>query len=92
MIQRRVVISGRVQGVGFRAATYRASMEHEGLRGYVRNLPDGKVEAVFSGPPEGVLAMVDWCRQGPTLARVIEAAVHEEPVDPGLGMFQIRMS
>jgi acylphosphatase len=64
-----VAIRGRVQGVGFRAWT-----EHEALRrgveGWVRNRPDGSVEAVFAGCPEAVTGMLNACRQGPPGARV----------------------
>jgi len=66
---RRVMIRGRVQGVGFRAWT-----EHEArrraLEGWVRNRRDGSVEAVFAGPPEMVASMIAACRHGPTLAAV----------------------
>jgi acylphosphatase len=66
---RRVMIRGRVQGVGFRAWT-----EHEARRrtldGWVRNRRDGAVEAVFAGPPEIVADMIEACRRGPLSARV----------------------
>jgi acylphosphatase len=65
----RVVVHGSVQGVGFRYATVsRASSL--GLGGWVRNRRDGAVEAVFEGPAERVESMVDWCRRGPSGARV----------------------
>lgn len=66
---RRVLIRGRVQGVGFRAfVEYTA---HDlGLKGWVRNRRDGSVEAVFAGPAERVAAMIDMCRRGPPSARV----------------------
>ena len=64
-----VRISGRVQGVGFRAWTERQAGAL-GLSGWVRNLPDGDVEAVFSGPSDRVDAMLAACREGPRLARV----------------------
>jgi acylphosphatase len=67
--QMHVVVSGRVQGVFYRATCVRLAREH-GLSGWVRNRPDGRVEAVFEGPPEEVEAMVAWCRVGPTSARV----------------------
>jgi acylphosphatase len=66
---RRVMIRGRVQGVG-----YRAWVEHEarrfGLRGWVRNRCDGSVEAVFEGADDVVAAMIASCRQGPPSSRV----------------------
>jgi acylphosphatase len=66
---RRVVIRGRVQGVGFRAWTEYTALER-GLEGLVRNRRDGSVEAVFAGPPAVVAAMVEACRRGPRGARV----------------------
>jgi len=74
----RVLISGHVQGVFFRA-TCAARARSLGLGGSVRNLPDGRVEAVFEGPSEDVEAMVAWCRTGPEYARVDELEIHEEP-------------
>ena len=65
----RVTISGRVQGVG-----YRAWVEHEArvrrLEGWVRNRRDGRVEAVFAGPEDAVTEMIATCRRGPISARV----------------------
>jgi acylphosphatase len=75
----RVLVSGDVQGVGFRWAT-RAEAASRGLVGWVRNLPDGRVEAVFEGAPEDVDALVAWCRTGPGWAGVTGVeAVEEEP-------------
>jgi acylphosphatase len=64
-----VVVSGRVQGVFYRATCVRLARER-GLSGWVRNRPDGCVEAVFEGPSDEVGAMVAWCRVGPPSARV----------------------
>jgi acylphosphatase len=89
IIQRRVTVSGRVQGVGFRAATFQVAKSHSTLKGYVRNLRDGRVEAVFSGPEEDVLAMTAWCREGPNMAEVLEFDVREENPDPNLQEFQM---
>jgi acylphosphatase len=79
----RVVVTGRVQGVGFRYATVQRARSL-GLGGWVRNRLDGSVEAVFEGPPERVRSMVDWCRRGPRGARVerLEEA-SEQPVGEG---------
>lgn len=76
----RVTVSGRVQGVFFRATCARLARD-AGLGGYVRNLPDGRLEAAFEGEDLAVDAMVDWCRRGPDLALVdsVDAAV-EDPV------------
>lgn len=79
-IRRRVLISGRVQGVGFRE-TCRREAQHLGLVGTVRNRADGSVEAVFEGPAAAVARMIDWCRQGPRSARVQKVTVTSEPPD-----------
>ena len=73
----RVRIHGRVQGVFFRAET-RARAESLGLAGWVRNEPDGSVEALFEGDPERVDSMVEWCRRGPSGAHVDEVEVFDE--------------
>ena len=65
----RLVVSGRVQGVFFRGATQEAARAR-GVDGWVRNLPDGRVEAVFEGAPPAVEALVEFCRHGPRGARV----------------------
>jgi acylphosphatase len=72
----RVVVRGRVQGVGFRAWT-RGEAVRRGLAGHVRNCPDGSVEALLSRPPEAVEAMLAALRHGPAGARVAEVAVAE---------------
>ncbi len=66
-----------MQGVGFRYATRRRA-ESRGVYGWVRNNPDGTVEAVFEGEPEQVDALVAWCRRGPSGARVDEVRVELE--------------
>jgi acylphosphatase len=65
----QVVIRGRVQGVGYRAWTEVAA-EERGVEGWVRNCRDGSVEALFAGPEELVLTMIELCRSGPPGARV----------------------
>lgn len=90
VVQRRVFASGRVQGVSYRASTYHEAMRHSSLKGFVRNLPDGRVEAVFSGDEAEVLAMVQWCSHGPSAAKVTDLEVRDEPVDPELTAFEIR--
>ena len=79
MIRARLLISGRVQGVGFRASTAHAASRIGGLTGWVRNLDDGRVEAVVEGPPEKVDALLAWCRTGPPAARVSEVETNREP-------------
>ncbi len=71
MKRAHVVVSGMVQGVFFRAET-RDRARSLGVDGWVRNTPDGEVEAVFEGDDERVDSMVEWCRRGPSGARVEE--------------------
>lgn len=84
----RVVVSGRVQGVFFRASCA-AAARHLELGGWVRNMPDGRVEAAFEGPDRDVEAMVDWCRRGPEMASVDAVEVTPEPV-AGEGSFLVK--
>ena len=74
----RILVSGDVQGVGFRWYC-REEAVRRGVGGSVRNLDDGRVEAAFEGDPEAVEAMVEWCRQGPGWARVERVELEEEP-------------
>ena len=69
MIRRRVAVRGHVQGVFFRETTRRLALA-EGLAGWVRNRPDGTVEAVFEGEREAVERLVEFLREGPRGARV----------------------
>jgi acylphosphatase len=68
-VRAHVIVNGRVQGVAFRFETRRAA-ERIGVRGWVRNRPDGSVEAVFEGERRQVDEILAWCRRGPVLARV----------------------
>jgi acylphosphatase len=77
VIRRRVVVHGLVQGVFFRD-TCRREARAAGVAGWVRNRPDGTVEAVFEGAEEPVRRMVDWCRTGPRYADVDRVDVIEE--------------
>lgn len=88
MIRYRVLVSGRVQGVFFRDTCRRLALER-GVSGWVRNLPDGRVEAVFEGTAEDVRHLVDWARHGPRLAVVADVTVRAEQPE-GLGTFLIR--
>jgi acylphosphatase len=72
-----LVVTGRVQGVVYRASCAREARAR-GLAGWVRNLPDGRVEAVFEGPDAQLEAIVAWCREGPPSARVDEVTVVRE--------------
>jgi len=73
-LRAEVTVHGRVQGVGFRFSTV-SQAQHLGLTGWVRNTWEGAVEAVFEGEEKAVRAMVDWCRRGPTFARVRDVDV-----------------
>ncbi len=73
-----VRVVGRVQGVCFRMETQREA-ERQGVAGWVRNCSDGSVEACFEGARERVEAMLAWCRQGPSAARVDEIEVNWQP-------------
>jgi acylphosphatase len=88
MKRAHVRVSGRVQGVFFRAETSRRARSL-GLSGWVQNLHDGSVEAVFEGRPEAVESMVAWCERGPSGAAVADVAVTwEEP--QGAHRFDVR--
>ena len=88
MIRRRVIAHGRVQGVFFRDTTRRMARSR-GLGGWVRNTPDGTVEAVFEGEDEAVESMVRWSRDGPRGAVVERLEVADEEPE-GLAEFRIR--
>lgn len=83
-----VFISGKVQGVYFRAHTQRMA-RHLGLRGFVRNLPDGRVEAVFEGDIAAIEQMITWCHRGPSQARVTGVDVQWEDSQGGFQDFSI---
>lgn len=86
---KHLIISGVVQGVG-----YRYSMVHEaqrlGVTGWVRNRRDGTVEAAVDGPSDAVDAMVQWARRGPPAAKVIDVSVSDTP--GGFQQFELRPS
>jgi acylphosphatase len=85
--RQRVVVHGFVQGVGFRYAVERAA-RLRGVAGWVRNRPDGTVEAVFEGEREDVEALVAFCRDGPRGAEVERVDVASESPD-GLAGFRV---
>ncbi|WP_331766332.1 acylphosphatase [Embleya sp. NBC_00896] len=88
MTRRRVIVSGDVQGVYFRD-TCRITATRYGVTGWVRNLPDGAVEAVFEGESDDVARLEAWAHRGPSRAIVGHVYVFEE--DPeGLVGFEIR--
>ena len=84
-----VIVEGFVQGVNFRFYT-RQQARLLGLWGWVRNMPDGRVEAVFEGEEAAVNEIVNWCRSGPPSAQVDDVATSwEEP--EGLTSFEVRI-
>ncbi|MCC6764663.1 MAG: acylphosphatase [Deltaproteobacteria bacterium] len=85
----RLHITGRVQGVWYRGATEREARQL-GVDGWVRNLPDGSVEALVEGAPGAVRTLADWCRTGPPGARVRAVVETPEPAGPDLAGFRIR--
>ena len=87
-IRKRVIVEGRVQGVFFRDSTRRRAREL-GLSGFVRNLPDGGVEAVFEGEPSAVAEAVTWIRRGPPYARVRHVEIRDEEPSGELSGFTI---
>ena len=80
----RVRLSGRVQGVFFRASCAERA-DDLGLGGWIRNVPGGEVEAVFEGAESAVAQMVSWCREGPPLARVDRLGSVDEAPTSGSG-------
>jgi acylphosphatase len=84
-----VVISGRVQGVFFRASTAEKADEL-GLTGWVKNTPDEHVEAVFEGEESAVDEMLAWCHRGPPHAKVIKVSADIEPFTGEFTEFSIR--
>jgi len=84
-----IYVSGQVQGVWFRSCTQEMA-ERMGVCGWVRNLPDGRVEAVFEGDKDEVEVMVDFCRRGPPGAQVDDVEVKWEPYKGEFSGFGIR--
>ncbi|MBI9074171.1 MAG: acylphosphatase [Desulfatibacillum sp.] len=86
--QVRARITGVVQGVSFRYATQRTANAH-GVTGWVRNMPDGAVEAVFQGDANDVDTVLNWCWTGPSFARVDDVFTKEETVEEEFSSFRI---
>jgi acylphosphatase len=87
-IRRHVFIKGFVQGVNFRNAT-KQEADQLGIVGWVKNLEDGRVEAVFEGTPDAIQRMIEWCKRGPPAARVDELKVGPESAASVLIRFQV---
>jgi len=84
----RGLVSGRVQGVGFRYFVQRRA-ENAGLRGFVRNLPDGRVEFLLQGPPDDVDAVIEQIRVGPPHSGVTGLQVEDDAQAPVASGFAI---
>jgi len=84
-----VIISGRVQGVWFRASTKQKAEQLE-LTGWVRNTQDGCVEAIFEGEEDHIKDMLDWCNQGPPLAKIEKVIVKNQNPTNGFDGFSIK--
>ncbi|MCK4727371.1 MAG: acylphosphatase [Desulfobacterales bacterium] len=87
-VRAHVVIDGRVHGVCFRMDTRRAALQR-GIRGWVKNLHDGTVEAVFEGDETDVKSMLKWCEAGPPLARVSKVSLTWESYTGEFDSFEI---
>ena len=87
--QVRAVIKGRVQGVFYRASTKDAA-DDLGIKGWVRNLPDGSVEALFQGTPDTVSRMLDWCWQGPPASTVDDVIIEHHDMTENFTTFNVR--
>jgi acylphosphatase len=85
----RYLVSGRVQGVAYRASTARQALRL-GLRGWARNLPDGRVEVVAAGDEHGLSQLAEWLWDGPPLADVREVAVEAWDADVDVTGFDVR--
>ena len=88
MNAKRVVVRGRVQGVGYRYAMVDAA-DACGVTGWVRNRRDGSVEALVQGEPLAIESIIAWCRKGPSAAQVSAIDVSEATAEPATG-FQLR--
>jgi len=84
-----VFVEGRVQGVGFRYATYQRALSY-GLTGWVRNLPDGRLEAEFEGPRPVLEDILSWIQMGPRAAKVTHVQVTWESGEPKNTSFLLR--
>ena len=89
LTRKHVFVSGNVQGVGFRWAA-RSRAAELGLTGWVRNLPDERVELCFQGEQRAVDKMEDWCSAGPPYSRVTSISVFDDAPVEGETSFEVR--
>jgi acylphosphatase len=85
----KVIVKGTVHGVNFRYSTQRQAVKYN-VTGWVKNLPDGSVAAVFEGEEHDVAAMVQWCRQGPPSAQVTELIEQPEEYRGEFSSFSVK--
>ena len=85
----RIRVSGRVQGVGYRASAYEKAVSL-GLAGWVRNQSDGGVEILAEGAATSIAAIIEWCGRGPRWARVDRVDVTDESPAGNLSSFEVR--
>jgi len=85
----KVIVKGIVQGVNFRYYTQRQAAKNN-INGWVKNLPDGSVAAVFEGEEHDVTAMVQWCRTGPSSAQVTELIEQPEEYRGEFSSFAVK--
>ena len=85
----KVIVKGIVQGVNFRYYTQRQAIRYN-VTGWVRNLPDASVAALFEGEEQDVEAMVQWCHHGPPSAQVTELIVQPEEYQGEFSSFSIK--
>ncbi|MFD7612237.1 acylphosphatase [Streptomyces sp. NPDC059828] len=90
MVRKRVIVSGLVQGVFYRDTCRRVALEY-GVSGWVRNLANGNVEAVFEGESDAVETVVRWTREGPPAAEVRRVEVADE-APQGVEGFEVRVT
>jgi acylphosphatase len=88
MRRAHAIVSGRVQGVSYRASTA-SEARRIGVVGWVRNLPDGSVELEVEGTPEKVAELLAWCEHGPPSAKVTAVAVEDRAVKGSETMFAV---
>jgi len=89
LLRAHVIVYGLVQGVWFRAST-KDEADRLGVSGWVKNLPDGSVEAVFEGEKKKVEEIVGWCYRGPSGAKVSKVEIAWETYKKEFGHFDIR--
>jgi acylphosphatase len=86
-----VFVAGRVQGVFFRSAT-KHNADRYNVKGWIRNLPDGRVEAVFEGEKEAVQKLIEFCKHGPSSARVTNVDFTWENYTGEFASFKLKYS